>query len=67
LGFGLLKAFECRLRKLGIDKTDPSTLTPEEVTRFVRLDIDPETITVNRGTSFSCCQNLIFADFRSIG
>eukprot|EP00698_Gefionella_okellyi_P003593 TRINITY_DN13378_c0_g1_i1.p1 TRINITY_DN13378_c0_g1~~TRINITY_DN13378_c0_g1_i1.p1 ORF type:complete len:635 (+),score=144.96 TRINITY_DN13378_c0_g1_i1:70-1974(+) len=37
-----------RLRKLGIDKTDPETLTPEERSRFVRLDIDPDTITWQR-------------------
>lgn len=30
-----------RLKKLGIDKTDPNELTPEERSRFVRLDIDP--------------------------
>ncbi len=37
-----------RLKKLGIDKTDPNDLTEEERSRFVRLDIDPETITWNR-------------------
>jgi methylenetetrahydrofolate dehydrogenase (NADP+)/methenyltetrahydrofolate cyclohydrolase/formyltetrahydrofolate synthetase len=37
-----------RLRKLGIDKTDPGSLTPDEVSRFARLDIDPETITWRR-------------------
>ncbi|EGW34131.1 uncharacterized protein SPAPADRAFT_134523 [Spathaspora passalidarum NRRL Y-27907] len=37
-----------RLKKLGIDKTDPDSLTPEEVTAFARLDIDPETITWRR-------------------
>jgi formyltetrahydrofolate synthetase len=37
-----------RLRKLGISKTDPNTLTPEERSRFARLDIDPETITWRR-------------------
>ena len=37
-----------RLKKLGIDKTDPKELTPEEITRFARLDVDPETITWNR-------------------
>lgn len=37
-----------RLEKLGIDKTDPNDLTEEEITRFVRLDIDPETITWRR-------------------
>merc|ERR1712137_796250 len=37
-----------RLKKLGIDKTDPDSLTEEEISKFVRLDIDPNTITVNR-------------------
>lgn len=37
-----------RLKKLGIDKTDPDTLTPEEIRRFARLDIDPATITWRR-------------------
>jgi formyltetrahydrofolate synthetase len=30
-----------RLKKLGIEKTDPNELTPEERSRFARLDIDP--------------------------
>ncbi|GAA5804519.1 hypothetical protein HPULCUR_010017 [Helicostylum pulchrum] len=38
-----------RLQKLGITKTDPSELTEEEIARFVRLDVDPETITWQRG------------------
>ncbi|XP_026869870.2 methylenetetrahydrofolate dehydrogenase (NADP+ dependent) 1b [Electrophorus electricus] len=37
-----------RLKKLGIEKSDPSTLTEEEITRFARLDIDPESITWQR-------------------
>jgi formyltetrahydrofolate synthetase len=37
-----------RLRKLGIDKTNPNDLTPEERSKFARLDIDPETITWRR-------------------
>ncbi len=37
-----------RLEKLGICKTDPNELTPAEIRRFVRLDIDPETITWRR-------------------
>lgn len=37
-----------RLKKLGIEKTDPTALTEEEITRFARLDIDPETITWQR-------------------
>ncbi|KAG5266171.1 hypothetical protein AALO_G00250570 [Alosa alosa] len=34
--------------KLGIEKTDPTTLTEEEITRFARLDIDPESVTWQR-------------------
>ncbi|XP_050739607.1 C-1-tetrahydrofolate synthase, cytoplasmic-like isoform X5 [Eriocheir sinensis] len=37
-----------RLKKLGITETDPDKLTPEEVTKFARLDIDPATITWQR-------------------
>lgn len=37
-----------RLQKLGINKTDPKELTPEEINRFARLDVDPSTITWNR-------------------
>src|SRR5271170_5016585 len=39
-----------RLRKLGIAKTDPNTLTPEERSRWARLDIDPDSITWRRVT-----------------
>ncbi|MEZ4592898.1 MAG: formate--tetrahydrofolate ligase [Chloroflexota bacterium] len=37
-----------RLKKLGIDKTDPNELTEAEISKFVRLDIDPDTITWRR-------------------
>jgi methylenetetrahydrofolate dehydrogenase (NADP+)/methenyltetrahydrofolate cyclohydrolase/formyltetrahydrofolate synthetase len=37
-----------RLKKLGINKTDPNNLTPEERSRFARLDIDPDSITWRR-------------------
>jgi len=37
-----------RLKKLGIEKTDPSELTPEEQVRFARLDFDPAQITWRR-------------------
>ncbi|KAK5698861.1 tetrahydrofolate synthase [Elasticomyces elasticus] len=37
-----------RLKKLGIDKTNPDDLTEEEARRFARLDIDRETITWRR-------------------
>ena len=33
-----------RLKKLGINKTNPNELTPEERARFARLDIDPNGI-----------------------
>ena len=36
------------MKKLGIDKTDPNELTPEERSRFARLDIDPDSITWRR-------------------
>ncbi|ROV89003.1 hypothetical protein VSDG_08706 [Cytospora chrysosperma] len=37
-----------RLNKLGIDKTNPDELTEDEIHRFARLDIDPDTITWRR-------------------
>ncbi len=37
-----------RLKRLGIDKTDPNDLTPEERARFARLNIDPDSITWRR-------------------
>ncbi len=37
-----------RLKKLGIDKTDPNELTAEERAKFARLDIDPDSITWRR-------------------
>ncbi|KAK7423125.1 tetrahydrofolate synthase [Neonectria punicea] len=37
-----------RLKKVGIDKTNPDELTEDEIGRFARLDIDPETITWRR-------------------
>ncbi len=37
-----------RLAKLGITKTDPDELTPEERGKLCRLDIDPDTITWKR-------------------
>lgn len=37
-----------RLAKLGITKTDPDELTPEERAKLCRLDIDPDTITWKR-------------------
>lgn len=37
-----------RLKKLGITKTDPNALTEKERSHFVRLNIDPDTITWRR-------------------
>ena len=37
-----------RLKKLGIDKNEPETLTEAERARFARLDIDPDSITWRR-------------------
>jgi methylenetetrahydrofolate dehydrogenase (NADP+) / methenyltetrahydrofolate cyclohydrolase / formyltetrahydrofolate synthetase len=37
-----------RMEKLGINKTDPNDLTPEERSCFARLDIDESTITWRR-------------------
>lgn len=37
-----------RLKKLGITKPNPNDLTPEERSRFARLDIDEKTITWRR-------------------
>lgn len=37
-----------RLKKLGITKTNPDDLSGDEIHRFARLDIDPETITWRR-------------------
>ncbi len=37
-----------RLARLGIEKTDPDELTPQERARLVRLDIDPATIAWRR-------------------
>ncbi len=45
-GIGMLG----RLKNLGIDKTDPNDLTEEERSRFVRLNIDRDTLTWRRAT-----------------
>ncbi|QLG70386.1 hypothetical protein HG535_0A03250 [Zygotorulaspora mrakii] len=37
-----------RLKKLGINKPNPDELTEEEIEKFARLNIDPETITIKR-------------------
>ena len=48
------RAFEpsmhARLDKLGIATRDPTALTPDEVERFCRLDIDPSSVTWKRVT-----------------
>lgn len=40
---------------LGINKSDPGTLTPEEVHAFVRLDLDPAKVTWQRGRNGRSC------------
>lgn len=42
-----------RLARLGINKTDPDSLTAEEYKKFARLNIDPKTITWTRGMLIS--------------
>jgi len=42
-----------RLKKLGIDKTNPSDLLPEDKRRMFRLDIEPAGITWNRVVDIS--------------
>lgn len=37
-----------RLNRLNINKTDPATLTEDEIRAFVRLNIDPSSITWQR-------------------
>ncbi|MQL97752.1 hypothetical protein Taro_030453, partial [Colocasia esculenta] len=37
-----------RLNKLGISKSNPDELTPDEIKKFARLDIDPESVTWRR-------------------
>lgn len=37
-----------RLARLGITKTDPDDLSPEEVSAFARLDIDPSAVSWRR-------------------
>lgn len=38
-----------RLERLGIAKTEPESLSAEEIKKFVRLDMNPDTISFNRG------------------
>ncbi|KTB15433.1 C-1-tetrahydrofolate synthase, mitochondrial [Nakaseomyces glabratus] len=37
-----------RLERLGINKTNPDELTAEEINKFVRLNINPDTINIKR-------------------
>lgn len=37
-----------RLEKLGIPETNPDHLTPEEINKFSRLNINPDTVTIKR-------------------
>lgn len=38
-----------RLQRLGVLKTDPETLTTEEISKYVRLNIDPNNVVWTRG------------------
>lgn len=38
-----------RLKRLGIDKTDPNELKEDEKTKFARLNIDPNNVVWTRG------------------
>lgn len=38
-----------RIAKLNINKDDPNCLTEEEISKFVRLDIDPNRVVWQRG------------------
>jgi hypothetical protein len=52
---------------LGIEKTDPAELTPEEIQLFARLDIDVSTISFQRGSFWETKNSFafqIFWDFR---
>ncbi|KAG7204347.1 hypothetical protein KM043_002164 [Ampulex compressa] len=42
-----------RLERLGITKTDPTSLTEEEQSKFARLDIDPQNITWTRAVDIN--------------
>ncbi|XP_053677995.1 uncharacterized protein LOC128728398 [Anopheles nili] len=41
-----------RLKRLDIDKTDPYTLTPDEICRFARLNVDPHKVVWTRGLEY---------------
>lgn len=47
-----------RLKKLGIEKTEPESLTIEEISKFVRLNMDPAKVLWQRGKGFSSCRIL---------
>jgi formate--tetrahydrofolate ligase len=49
-----------RLKKLQIEKEDPNELSPEEISKFVRLDIDPKKITWRRVMDINDRQILLF-------
>ncbi|QPG73650.1 tetrahydrofolate synthase [Brettanomyces nanus] len=42
------RGLEPRTKKLGLDKKDPRDWTEEEISKFVRLDVDPKTVTWKR-------------------
>lgn len=41
-----------RLKRLGIEKTDPASLTVEEISKFARLNIDPNRVVWQRGKKY---------------
>jgi methylenetetrahydrofolate dehydrogenase (NADP+)/methenyltetrahydrofolate cyclohydrolase/formyltetrahydrofolate synthetase len=41
-----------RVKRLGIEKTDPSSLSVEEISKFARLNIDPTRVVWQRGKKF---------------
>uniref|UniRef100_A0A3B4BUL5 C-1-tetrahydrofolate synthase, cytoplasmic n=2 Tax=Pygocentrus nattereri TaxID=42514 RepID=A0A3B4BUL5_PYGNA len=54
-----------RLQKLGIEKSDPLTLTEQEIRRFIRLDINPDARTVCISTKVIIVV-MPFIDFASL-
>jgi len=47
------RGMQGRLKKLGITETDPDLLTEEQKSKFVRLDIDPATVTWRRAVDIN--------------
>ncbi|GMM38582.1 trifunctional formate-tetrahydrofolate ligase/methenyltetrahydrofolate cyclohydrolase/methylenetetrahydrofolate dehydrogenase [Saccharomycopsis crataegensis] len=47
-GRSFTKSMLLRLKKLGINKTNPDDLTAEEISKFARLNINPDTVSIKR-------------------